>query len=615
MPDTAILDSTPEALSSARSPASACRWPAPSRGSRTSTRTRSRCSTPASRAPGARYRLGITGPPGAGKSTLVTKLALEYRARGLTVAIVAVDPTSPFSGGALLGDRVRMQELSGDEGVFIRSMATRGSMGGLAVHTAQVCDVLDAAGFDRVLIETVGVGQSELEVAQTADTTAVVLVPESGDAVQAMKAGLMEIADVFVINKSDREGADRAAQAIRSALHLRAKTSEWDIPVLMTSASLNRRRRRADRTLRSSTSPGSATAARSTAAAASGSRSGSRASCASGCGRASRKASRPGRGSAPWPIWASGARRPTSWHRGWWMGRRAGARSSGHFFRCFMTGKVPCFRCPPVKVWREAAAAVEDPMLSVTHRARVFILSALLSLLALALLTRPAHSAWSADPVQVHATSALCPLVGACDDGHAGAIIVWQENTASGGLLKARHLLASGDVDPAWSAPATVSSLDVARAALGVLTDGTGGSYVWWMESAQLWLTHVTAAGSVAPGWSARGRNLGPLPSANLRPVAVADGSGGVYVGWLTVPLFGILPSASIRVVHVGPTGVSSGWLACRWADVRLRQPHETDRDVVQPRCGTRRRAVAGMGGRRRQQPHLLLLDCQLGVG
>jgi LAO/AO transport system kinase len=189
---------------------------------------------------GRAHRIGVTGPPGAGKSTLVTKLALGYRARGLTVAIVAVDPTSPFSGGALLGDRVRMHELSGDDGVFIRSMATRGSMGGLATHTAQVCDVLDAAGFDRVLIETVGVGQSELEVAQTADTTAVVLVPESGDAVQAMKAGLMEIADVFVINKSDREGADRAAQAIRSALHLRARTSDWQIPVQMTVATLGR---------------------------------------------------------------------------------------------------------------------------------------------------------------------------------------------------------------------------------------------------------------------------------------------------------------------------------------------------------------------------------------
>jgi LAO/AO transport system kinase len=189
---------------------------------------------------GRAFRLGITGPPGAGKSTLVTQLAKEYRARSERVAVVAVDPTSPFSGGALLGDRVRMHELSGDDGVFIRSMATRGSMGGLAVHTAQACDVLDAAGFERILIETVGVGQSELEVAQTADSTAVVLVPESGDAVQAMKAGLMEIADVFVINKSDREGADRAAQAIRSALHLRARTSEWSIPVLLTVASLGK---------------------------------------------------------------------------------------------------------------------------------------------------------------------------------------------------------------------------------------------------------------------------------------------------------------------------------------------------------------------------------------
>jgi LAO/AO transport system kinase len=186
---------------------------------------------------GAAKRVGITGPPGAGKSTLVARLAAEYRRRGFTVGIVAVDPTSPFSGGALLGDRVRMGELAEDPGVFIRSMATRGSLGGLAVHTAQVCDVLDAAGYARILIETVGVGQSELEVAQTADTTAVVLVPESGDGVQAMKAGLMEIGDLFVINKADREGAERGAFAVRSALELRAAHSEWDPPVLLTVAS------------------------------------------------------------------------------------------------------------------------------------------------------------------------------------------------------------------------------------------------------------------------------------------------------------------------------------------------------------------------------------------
>ena len=186
---------------------------------------------------GGAFRIGVTGPPGAGKSTLVTGLAQEYRARGETVAIVAVDPTSPFTGGALLGDRVRMAELAGDEGVFIRSMATRGGLGGLAVQTAQVCDVLDAVGFSRVLVETVGVGQSELEVAETADSTVVVLVPESGDTVQAMKAGLMEIADVFVVNKADREGAERAAFAIRSALELRAARSDWSAPVLLTVAS------------------------------------------------------------------------------------------------------------------------------------------------------------------------------------------------------------------------------------------------------------------------------------------------------------------------------------------------------------------------------------------
>ena len=186
---------------------------------------------------GQAFRIGITGPPGAGKSTLVARLAQEYRRRGETVAIVAVDPTSPFSGGALLGDRVRMGDLAGDPGVFIRSMATRGSMGGLAVHTAQVCDVLDAAGFTRILIETVGVGQSELEVAQTADSTTVVMVPESGDTVQAMKAGLMEIGDLFVINKADRDGAERAAFAINSALELRTRATDWPAPVLLTVAS------------------------------------------------------------------------------------------------------------------------------------------------------------------------------------------------------------------------------------------------------------------------------------------------------------------------------------------------------------------------------------------
>jgi LAO/AO transport system kinase len=259
-----------------------------------------------------RLPAGRDGPPGAGKSTLVTKLALEYRARGETVAIVAVDPTSPFSGGALLGDRVRMHELSGDEGVFIRSMATRGSMGGLAVHTAQACDVLDAAGFGRILIETVGVGQSELEVAQTADTTAVVLVPESGDAVQAMKAGLMEIADVFVINKADREGADRAAQAIRSALHLRAKTSEWSIPVHLTVAS------QATAcpswwTASNSTWRGSAAAARSNDAAGSGWSRGSRSWCANSCGNGSSDGSPTASGIARWPRSRTARRRPTAW--------------------------------------------------------------------------------------------------------------------------------------------------------------------------------------------------------------------------------------------------------------------------------------------------------------
>jgi LAO/AO transport system kinase len=175
-------------------------------------------------------RIGITGPPGAGKSTLTEQLVRRYRALGLPVAVVAVDPTSPFTGGALLGDRLRMERVALDPGVFIRSMATRGSLGGLATATREVCDVLDAAGFGRILIETVGVGQSELDVARTADSTVVVLVPESGDAIQTLKAGIMEIADLFVVNKADRPGADRLRQDLEVTLGIRAGHAFRHVP-------------------------------------------------------------------------------------------------------------------------------------------------------------------------------------------------------------------------------------------------------------------------------------------------------------------------------------------------------------------------------------------------
>ena len=175
-------------------------------------------------------RIGITGPPGAGKSTITALLTREFRSAGLSVGILCVDPTSPFTGGALLGDRVRMEMVALDQEVFIRSMATRGSLGGLAAATREVADVLDGFGFDRVIIETVGVGQSELDIARTADTTVVVLVPESGDSIQTLKAGVMEIADVFVINKSDRPGADRLRNDVELMLGLRKGTSYANMP-------------------------------------------------------------------------------------------------------------------------------------------------------------------------------------------------------------------------------------------------------------------------------------------------------------------------------------------------------------------------------------------------
>jgi len=204
---------------------------------------------------GSTHRIGITGPPGAGKSTLTEQLIRTYRERGLKVAVIAVDPTSPFTGGALLGDRIRMESVSLDPGVFIRSMATRGAQGGLATTTEEVADVLEAFGFERILIETVGVGQTELDVAATAETTVLVLVPESGDSIQTLKAGVMEIAELYVINKSDRPGADKLKQEVEVMLGIRRGNAfahitphhnpraakgggdSWEPPVLNTVAS------------------------------------------------------------------------------------------------------------------------------------------------------------------------------------------------------------------------------------------------------------------------------------------------------------------------------------------------------------------------------------------